>query len=59
MSDFTYNNGEAIASTSLATFEVDKDHVKDCGQIVISYDYEIVGTTPKFDWKGFIDLSKE
>jgi hypothetical protein len=44
--DFTIKNGDGIVETSLATFEVNKDHVKDCGEVVITYDYEIVGTTP-------------
>lgn len=46
VSDFSYNNGDGIVATSLASFEVDKDHFKDCGQIVITYHYEIVGTAP-------------
>lgn len=46
MQDFTIKNGDGINETSLATFEVDKDHVKDCGEVVTTYEYDIVGTTP-------------
>ena len=59
VSDFTYNNGDGIVARSLATFEVDKDHAKDCGEVVITYDYEIIDKTPQFDWKSIFDFSQE
>ena len=46
VSDFTYKNGDGIVSRSLPTFEVDKDHAKDCGEVVITNDYEIADKTP-------------